>query len=179
VQGAIDSKFRNNGQTCVCANRLYALAGIHDAFIARISAVVAKLNVGDGMEGGTVLGPFINEQAKAKFEDHISDAVSKGAKVVTGSPHALGGTYVMPTLIEGDTAEMKVAREGTFARLASVCKFQIADDVIAMANNTEFGLGPISLPSVSNRSALAQWDKRFLSESIASYLPRHCHDTCR
>ena len=141
VQGAIDSKFRNNGQTCVCANRLYAQSGIHDAFVAKLSAAVAKLKVGDGMEAGTVLGPLINEQAKAKFEDHISDAVSKGAKVVTGGrPHALGGTYVMPTLIEGVTAEMKVAREETFGPLAPVFKFETADDVIAMANDTEFGL---------------------------------------
>ena len=141
VQGALDSKFRNNGQTCVCANRLYAQSGIHDAFVAKLSAAVAKLKVGDGMEVGTVLGPLINEQAKAKFEDHISDAVSKGAKVVTGGrPHALGGTYVMPTLIEGVTAEMKVAREETFAPLAPVFKFETADDVIAMANDTEFGL---------------------------------------
>jgi acyl-CoA reductase-like NAD-dependent aldehyde dehydrogenase len=85
----------------------------------------------------------------------------------------------MLTLIEGDTAEMKVAREETFAPLAPVFKFRTADDVIAMANDTEFGLGHISSPSVSNSSALAQWDKRFLSESIASYLPYHCHDTCR
>jgi succinate-semialdehyde dehydrogenase / glutarate-semialdehyde dehydrogenase len=141
VQGAIDSKFRNNGQTCVCANRIYVQSGIHDAFVARLSKAVAKLKVGNGMDAESVLGPLINESSKAKFEDHIADAVSKGAKVVTGGkPHPLGGTYVMPTLIEGVTTKMKVAREETFAPLAPVFKFETVDEVIALANDTEFGL---------------------------------------
>ena len=141
VKGAIDSKFRNNGQTCVCANRIYVQAGIHDAFVAKLSDAVSKLKVGDGMEPDTVLGPLINNQAKVKFEDHIADALEKGATLVTGGrPHPLGGTYVTPTLIKGVTSRMKVAREETFAPLAPVFKFESVDEVIALANDTEFGL---------------------------------------
>ena len=141
VQGAMDSKFRNNGQTCVCANRIYVQSGVHDAFVKKLSAAVAGLKVGDGMDPSVVLGPLINAVSKVKFEDHIADAVAKGAEIVTGGkPHPLGGTYVMPTLIQGVTSKMKVAREETFAPLAPVFKFDSVDEVIELANDTEFGL---------------------------------------
>ncbi len=141
VQGAIISKFRNNGQTCVCANRIYAQAGIHDRFVARLSEAVAALKVGDGFEEGTVLGPLINEAAKAKLDEHIADALAKGGAVATGGEgHPLGGTFVRPTVITGVTPEMKVAREETFAPLAPVFRFETVEEVIALANDTEFGL---------------------------------------
>ena len=141
VEGAIDSKFRNNGQTCVCANRIYVQSGIHDAFVERLIKAVSEMKVGDGMDPDTVLGPMITEQARAKFNAHISDAVEKGARVVTGGEaHPLGGTFVKPTVVVGMTVEMLVAREETFAPLAPVFKFETVDEVIQLANNTEFGL---------------------------------------
>ena len=141
VKGAVDSKFRNNGQTCVCANRIYAQSGIHDAFVAKLSEAVAKLKVGNGMDPDTVLGPLISSKSKTKFEDHIADALAKGAKLVTGGkPHPYGGNFVLPTLLQGVTSKMKVAREETFAPLAPVFKFATVDEVIALANDTEFGL---------------------------------------
>ncbi|WP_426034628.1 NAD-dependent succinate-semialdehyde dehydrogenase [Cypionkella sp. TWP1-2-1b2] len=141
VQGALISKFRNNGQTCVCANRIYAQAGIHDAFVEKLGHSVAAMQVGDGFDEGTLLGPLINQAAKAKFDDHIADAVAKGAQVVTGgAPHNLGGTFVQPTVLKNVTAVMKVAHEETFAPLAPVFRFETIDEVIALANDTEFGL---------------------------------------
>jgi succinate-semialdehyde dehydrogenase/glutarate-semialdehyde dehydrogenase len=141
VQGALISKFRNNGQTCVCANRIYAQAGIHDAFVEKLGMAVAAMKVGDGFDEGTLLGPLINQAAKAKFDDHIADAVAKGAQVVTGAaPHDFGGTFVQPTVLKNVTAAMKVAREETFAPLAPVFIFETTDEVIALANDTEFGL---------------------------------------
>jgi succinate-semialdehyde dehydrogenase / glutarate-semialdehyde dehydrogenase len=141
VKGALDSKFRNNGQTCMCANRIYVQSGIHDAFVERLSKAVSEMKVGDGMDPDTVLGPLINSQAMAKFNAHISDAVEKGARVVTGGEaHPLGGTFVKPTLVVGVTADMRVAREETFAPFAPVFKFETVDEVIQLANNTEFGL---------------------------------------
>lgn len=141
VQGALLSKFRNNGQTCVCANRIFAQAGIHDAFVEKLGRAVAAMPVGDGFDQGVVLGPLINTDAKAKFDDHVADAVSKGARVVTGAaPHPRGGTFVQPTVLSGVTPAMKVAREETFAPLAPVFRFETEEEVIAMANDTEFGL---------------------------------------
>jgi succinate-semialdehyde dehydrogenase/glutarate-semialdehyde dehydrogenase len=141
VQGAIVSKFRNNGQTCVCANRIYVQSGIHDRFVARLSEAVQALKVGDGFAGGTVLGPLINKAAKEKLDEHVADAVAHGAKVVTGATeHPLGGTFVTPTVLTGATREMKLAREETFAPLAPVFRFDTTDEVIALANDTEFGL---------------------------------------
>jgi succinate-semialdehyde dehydrogenase / glutarate-semialdehyde dehydrogenase len=141
AKGALDSKFRNNGQTCMCANRIYVQSGIHDAFVERLSKAVSEMKVGSGMDPDTVLGPLINRQAMVKFNAHISDAVEKGARVVTGGEaHPLGGTFVKPTLIVGMTADMRVAREETFAPLAPVFKFETVDEVIQLANNTEFGL---------------------------------------
>ena len=141
VQGALISKFRNNGQTCVCANRIYAQEGIYDRFVEKLGAAVAAMKVGDGFEDGTVLGPLISEDAKAKLDDHVADALSKGASIVTGAkPHSLGGTFVHPTVLKDVTTEMKVAREETFAPLAPVFKFDTAEEVIKLANDTEFGL---------------------------------------
>jgi succinate-semialdehyde dehydrogenase/glutarate-semialdehyde dehydrogenase len=141
VQGALVSKFRNNGQTCVCANRIYAQSGIHDQFVEKLARAVAAMPVGDGFAEGTVLGPLINTAAKAKFDDHIADALAQGAQVVTGAaPHPRGGTFVQPTVLSGVTAAMKVAREETFAPLAPVFRFDTTEEVIALANDTEFGL---------------------------------------
>ena len=129
VKGAILSKFRNNGQTCVCANRLYVQAGIHDRFVAKLGEAVAAMRVGDGFEEGTVLGPLINAAAKAKYDDHVADALARGARVVTGAkPHPHGGTFVHPTVLSVVTPAMKVAREETFAPLAPVFRFETVDD---------------------------------------------------
>jgi len=141
VEGAMLSKFRNNGQTCVCANRIFAQAGIYDAFVEKLSEAVAKLKVGDGFDDDTLLGPLINEAAKTKLDDHIADALAKGARIVTGGgAHERGGTFVKPTVLSGVTTAMKVAREETFAPLAPVFRFETTDEVIRMANDTEFGL---------------------------------------
>lgn len=141
VEGAMISKYRNNGQTCVCANRFYVQAGIYDAFAEKLATAVRAITVGDGFEEGVAAGPLINPQAMAKVEDHIADAVSKGAEVVVGGKrHALGGTFFEPTVLSGVTKEMKVATEETFGPVAPLFKFDSVDDVIAQANDTEFGL---------------------------------------
>ncbi|MBL8561161.1 MAG: NAD-dependent succinate-semialdehyde dehydrogenase [Gemmobacter sp.] len=138
VQGCIASKFRNAGQTCVCTNRIYAQAGIHDAFAARLAEAVAALRVGPGDEGAEI-GPLISPAALAKVQAHVADATAKGAQVVTGGA-ALEGTFFAPTVLTGVTAEMAVAREETFGPLAPVFRFDTEAEVIAAANDTEFGL---------------------------------------
>ena len=141
VQGAIASKFRNTGQTCVCANRLLVQAGVHDRFVAKLEEAVGKLRVGDGLAGVTDQGPLIDGKAVAKVEEHIADAVAKGARVVLGGHrHALGGTFFEPTILTGATQDMLVAREETFGPLAPVFRFESEADAIRMANDTEFGL---------------------------------------
>ncbi|MFT4045157.1 MAG: NAD-dependent succinate-semialdehyde dehydrogenase [Solimonas sp.] len=141
VVGAIASKFRNAGQTCVCANRLYAQAGIYDAFVDKLAAATAQLRVAPGTEAGSDIGPLIDEKAVAKVREHIDDAVAHGARVVTGgTPHALGGRFFTPTVLADVTQEAAVAREETFGPVAPVFKFETEDDVIAMANDTPFGL---------------------------------------
>ncbi len=141
VTGAMQSKFRNAGQTCVCANRIYAQAGIYDAFLAKLTAAAAALKVGAGNEAGTEIGPLIDEKAVAKVSEHIADATSKGATVMTGgSPHARGGRFFTPTVLSGVTAAMLVSKEETFGPLAPVFKFRDEADVIAQANDTPFGL---------------------------------------
>lgn len=141
VEGAVISKFRNAGQTCVCTNRIYVQDGIHDAFVARLGRAVADLTVGDGAALGTMIGPLINARAIEKVAEHISDALAKGAKIVWGGmPHRLGGTYFEPTVIVGVTSQMKIAREETFGPLAAVFCFHDEAEVIAQANDTEFGL---------------------------------------
>ncbi|OWW01925.1 NAD-dependent succinate-semialdehyde dehydrogenase [Rhizobium sp. R72] len=141
VEGAMLSKFRNAGQTCVCANRLYVQSGVYDRFIEKLAARVSALKVLDGFEDGATIGPLINEDAVAKLYSHIDDAVGKGAKVVVGGARdERGGTFVQPTLLSEATKEMKVAREETFAPLAPVFRFETTDEVIELANDTEFGL---------------------------------------
>ncbi|MDC9813178.1 succinate-semialdehyde dehydrogenase (NADP(+)) [Rhizobium sp. L9] len=141
VEGAMLSKFRNAGQTCVCANRLYVQSGIYDKFVEKLASRVAGLKVSDGFDDGATIGPLINDEAVTKLYDHIEDAVSRGASVVVGGKrHENGGTFVQPTLLSGATKDMKVAREETFAPLAPVFKFESVDEVIDLANDTEFGL---------------------------------------
>ena len=141
VAGAMISKYRNNGQTCVCANRIYVQSGVYDAFAAKLAAAVEKLNVGDGLVAGTDLGPLITPRAVEKVEDHIADAVAKGATIVTGGQrHGNGGSFFAPTVLTGVTQSMKVAQEETFGPLAPLFRFESEDEVIAYANDTIFGL---------------------------------------
>ncbi|NOR32388.1 MAG: succinate-semialdehyde dehydrogenase [Sulfitobacter sp.] len=141
VEGAMISKYRNNGQTCVCANRFYVQAGVYDAFAKKLATAVRAIKVGDGFEAGVAAGPLINPHAMAKVEDHIADAVSKGAEVVVGgNRHEMGGTFFEPTVLSGVTKAMKVATEETFGPVAPLFRFDTVEDVIAQANDTEFGL---------------------------------------
>ena len=141
VDGAMISKYRNAGQTCVCANRLYVQSGVYDEFAEKLAKKVQQLKVGDGFGDGVTTGPIIDKNGLAKIEDHVSDAVSKGAKVVTGGkPSDKGGLFYEPTLLTGVTKDMKVAREETFGPVAPLFSFDTVDDVIAQANDTEFGL---------------------------------------
>ncbi|WP_299026030.1 NAD-dependent succinate-semialdehyde dehydrogenase [uncultured Sulfitobacter sp.] len=140
VEGAILCKFRNNGQTCVCANRIYVQAGVYDAFAAKLVAAVEKLKVGDGFEEGVALGPLINPAAGEKVKEHIDDATSKGATILLGSNGAMDGNFLAPTIMTGVTQDMQVAQEETFGPLAPLFKFTDEDEVIAMANDTIFGL---------------------------------------
>ncbi len=141
IDGAMASKYRNSGQTCVCANRIYVQAGVYDTFVGKLAAKVAEMKVGDGAEEGVVQGPLINTDAIDKVEEHIADALDKGASLVAGGKrHALGGSFFEPTLLRDVTRDMKVAREETFGPVAPVFKFEDEADVIAQANDTEFGL---------------------------------------
>ncbi|MEO4043655.1 NAD-dependent succinate-semialdehyde dehydrogenase [Hoeflea sp. CAU 1731] len=141
VEAAIGSKFRNGGQTCVCANRIYAQDGIHDEFVQALSARISELKVGDGNQETTDIGPMIDAEVLSKIENHVADALGKGASVeVGGERHALGGTFYQPTLITGATADMQLAREETFGPVAPVFRFREEKDVIRMANDTEYGL---------------------------------------
>ena len=141
VAGAMASKYRNAGQTCVCANRVLVQDGVHDAFAAKMAEAVAGLTVGAGLEDGVQQGPLIDMRAVEKVEEHIADAVGKGAAVaVGGGRHALGGSFFQPTLLTGVTPAMAVAREETFGPLAPLFRFSTEDEAIRMANDTEFGL---------------------------------------
>src|SRR5882672_7476984 len=141
VQGALASKYRNTGQTCVCANRLLVQEGVYDAFAKKLAAAVAKLKVGDGLKGETQQGPLINMKAVDKVEEHIADAVGKGAKIaVGGKRHALGGSFFEPTILVDVTPKMAVAREETFGPVAPLFRFKTEEEAIRMANDTEFGL---------------------------------------
>ena len=141
VVGAIASKYRNTGQTCVCANRLLVQSSIYERFTRKLVAAVAKLRVGNGLEGPTEQGPLIDDKAVAKVEEHIADAVSKGARVASGGKrHALGGTFFEPTILTDVTPEMQIAREETFGPVAPLFRFETEADAIRMANDTEFGL---------------------------------------
>ena len=141
VAGAIASKYRNSGQTCVCTNRLYVQAGVYDAFVDKLAKAAAALKVGNGLEAGTEQGPLIDANAVAKVEEHVADALGKGATLLTGGKrHALGGTFFEPTVIANVTQDMLVAKEETFGPLAPVVKFETEEEVLAMANDSEFGL---------------------------------------
>jgi succinate-semialdehyde dehydrogenase/glutarate-semialdehyde dehydrogenase len=141
VQGAIASKYRNTGQTCVCANRLLVQEGVYDAFVAKLVDAVRKLRVGDGLKGATEQGPLIDDKAVAKVEEHVADALAKGGKLALGGKrHALGGTYFEPTIITHVTPAMMVAREETFGPVAPIFAFKDEKQAIRMANDTEFGL---------------------------------------
>lgn len=141
VEGALASKFRNAGQTCVCANRLYVQDGVYDAFAEKLQAAVEKLTLGDGLTQGVTTGPLIDEKAVAKVKEHIEDALSKGARVITGGkPHDLGGNFFQPTILVNVPSSAKVAKEETFGPLAPLFRFNDEADVIAQANDTEFGL---------------------------------------
>ncbi|MGI4937630.1 MAG: aldehyde dehydrogenase family protein, partial [Janthinobacterium lividum] len=138
---AVQSKYRNAGQTCVCTNRFYVHASVYDQFVAKLSASAAKIKVGNGFESGIVQGPMIDDQAIAKVEDHVADALSKGAKIESGGKkHALGGNFYEPTVLSNVTADMKIMREETFGPVAAVVKFDTEEEAVAAANNIEFGL---------------------------------------
>ena len=154
VEGALASKFRNSGQTCVCTNRVYAQSGIYDAFCRKLSEKVAALKLGNGLEDGVNQGPLIEEKAVEKVEQHIADALSKGAVCLTGGKRsALGGTFFEPTVLSGVTAQMAVAREETFGPLCPVFRFETEAEVITAANDTEYGLAAYLFTSNTAR----QW----------------------
>ncbi|MCL6693649.1 NAD-dependent succinate-semialdehyde dehydrogenase [Acinetobacter baumannii] len=154
VQGIMASKYRNSGQTCVCANRIYVQDGIYDALAERLVEAVSKLKVGDGRQEGSTQGPLIDEDAVAKVQSHIADAIEKGATVrIGGQRSALGGTFFEPTVLTGVTQDMKVSKEETFGPLAPLFRFKTEDEAVAMANDTEFGLAAY----LFTQSTARQW----------------------
>ncbi len=141
VTGAIASKYRNSGQTCVCVNRFLVQDGVYDEFASKLTAAVEAMKVGNGVEDGVVQGPLINEAGVTKVQEHVDDAVSKGAKVAAGGHrHALGGNFFEPTVITDVTPDMTVAREETFGPVSPLFRFKTEEEAIAMSNDTEFGL---------------------------------------
>lgn len=141
VDGALISKFRNNGQTCVCANRIYVQAGVYDAFAEKLAAKVAELVTGNGFDEGVFFGPLINDAAVRKVQLHITDAQSKGATVILGGKqHVMGGTFFEPTILTGVTSDMALATEETFGPVAPLFKFKTEAEVVKAANDTDFGL---------------------------------------
>jgi len=141
VKGAVASKYRNAGQTCVCANRILVQDGVYDAFAAKLAEAVAGLTVGDGAEAGTMIGPLIDQKAVAKVERHIADAVSKGAAILLGGHrHARGGGFFEPTILTGVTPAMEVTQEETFGPVAPLMRFATEGEAVDIANDTEFGL---------------------------------------
>lgn len=141
VEGIIASKFRNSGQTRVCANRIYVQSGVYDEVAKRLASAVAGLKTGNGMDTGIMQGPLINAAAVAKVRGHIDDAVRRGARVIAGGrPHALGGNFFEPTVIVDVTSEMRFAREETFGPVAPLLRFDTEADAVSAANDSEFGL---------------------------------------
>ncbi len=141
VEGALQSKYRNAGQTCVCTNRFYAHASVYDAFVEKLGAGARRIAVGNGFDAGVGQGPLIDAQAVEKVTDHVADALAKGATLVAGGrAHALGGNFYEPTVLANVTADMKIMREETFGPVAAVMRFTSEDEVIAAANDTDFGL---------------------------------------
>ncbi|MCY3208396.1 NAD-dependent succinate-semialdehyde dehydrogenase [Acinetobacter baumannii] len=154
VQGIMASKYRNSGQTCVCANRIYVQDGIYDALAEHLVEAVSKLKVGDGRQEGSTQGPLIDEDAIAKVQSHIADATEKGATVrIGGQRSALGGTFFEPTVLTGVTQDMKVSKEETFGPLAPLFRFKTEDEAVAMVNDTEFGLAAY----LFTQSTARQW----------------------
>ncbi len=154
VAGIMASKFRNSGQTCVCANRIYVQDGIYERLAEKLVAAVEQLNVGDGSQEGTTQGPLIDSDAVAKVQSHIDDALIKGAQIATGGqPHALGGTFFQPTVVTGVTQKMRFAKEETFGPVAPLFRFHDEAEAIAMANDTEFGLAAY----LFTQNAARQW----------------------
>ncbi|MDD3433179.1 MAG: NADP-dependent succinate-semialdehyde dehydrogenase [Tepidiphilus sp.] len=152
VQGALASKYRNTGQTCVCANRLLVQDGVYERFAAKLAEAVSQFKVGPGLAEGTNQGPLIDENAVRKVEEHIADAVSKGARILTGGKrHPLGGTFFEPTILADVTPQMKVAREETFGPVAPLFRFHTEEEAIRMANDTEFGLAAYFYTESSSR----------------------------
>ena len=141
VQGAVQAKYRNAGQTCVCTNRFYVQAGIHDAFARRFAEEVGKMKVGHGFEAGVQIGPLIDSRALGKVQAHLDDILNLGGEIVTGGQvHALGGTFFEPTVVKNVPPEARVSREETFGPLAPIFRFETEDEVVALANATEYGL---------------------------------------
>ena len=141
VEGAMASKYRNTGQTCVCANRIFVQDGVYDAFARKLADKVKQMKVGNGLEEGVVQGPLIDLKAVAKVEEHISDAVSKGARIVTGGKrHEKGGQFFQPTVLAEVTTDMKITREETFGPVAPLYRFKTEEELIRLANDTEYGL---------------------------------------
>ncbi len=141
VEGAMISKYRNNGQTCVCANRIYVQAGVYDAFAEKLACATEAMTLGDGLEEGVTTGPLINEDAVTKVEEHIADALAKGAEIKTGGKRSnLGGTFFEPTVLTGVTRDMMVTHDETFGPVAPLFRFEDEADVIAQANDTIYGL---------------------------------------
>jgi succinate-semialdehyde dehydrogenase/glutarate-semialdehyde dehydrogenase len=152
VEGALASKFRNTGQTCVCANRLLVQSAVYEAFAEKLTARVKQLRVGDGTEAGVTQGPLIDSQALSKVQEHVADAVAKGGRILTGGKqHERMGTYFQPTVIADVTEEMLCAREETFGPVAPIFRFDTDDEVIALANRTEFGLASYFFSQNLNR----------------------------
>ncbi len=140
VEGAIICKFRNNGQTCVCANRIYVQAGVYDSFAEKLKTRVSEMKIGNGMEDGVELGPLINAEAGEKVKEHIDDAVAKGATIILGDNNAMDGNFFAPTIVTDVTQDMLVAQDETFGPMAPLFKFEDEEEVIARANDTIFGL---------------------------------------
>jgi succinate-semialdehyde dehydrogenase/glutarate-semialdehyde dehydrogenase len=141
VAGAVAAKFRNMGQTCVCANRIFVQDGIHDRFLSKFKEQIARLKVGDGTQSGVTQGPLINRRAVEKVEAHVADALSKVAEIaIGGKAHALGGSYFEPTILHRVTIDMRVSQEETFGPVAPIYRFASEDDVISLANDTPYGL---------------------------------------
>lgn len=152
VEGAMISKYRNNGQTCVCANRIFVQEGVYDAFAEKLAIAVGKMKVGDGLEDGVIAGPLIDMAGVEKVEEHIADAISKGAKImVGGNRHALGGTFFEPTILTGMTSDMMVTQDETFGPVAPLFSFKTEAEVVAIANDTIYGLASYFYSNDLNR----------------------------
>jgi succinate-semialdehyde dehydrogenase/glutarate-semialdehyde dehydrogenase len=167
VKGAIASKYRNAGQTCVCANRILVQDGIYDAFVERLSAAVSGMKVADGFAEGSVIGPLIDQKAVKKVEEHLGDALSKGATIVTGGKRStLGGSFFEPTVLAGATPAMQIFRGETFGPVAPIFRFSTEEEAIRLANDTEFASRRIFTAATSAGSGA--WRRRWSTASLGS-----------